>query len=203
MGSKPAEDRTPTPKEELTHLKSELEATTERLRQEHQQHLQLETRLLNLMQSLEALLARVEGKAGWRGPIRTLLISLGGGIVGGGLVLAMAPWFNAKGPMAELPGDSQVGESQVEAAQGPNTVQFRCDEPCWLDIREANSGKRVFYKLLKGTANFAVGSGLDVFSGRADLVKVRINNGAEEPLLSGRVVGSRVIRPSKAAEPSP
>lgn len=203
MGSKPAEERTPTAKGELTRLKSELEATTERLRQEHQQHLQLETRLVNLMQSLEALLARVEGKGGWQGPIRSLLTSLGGGIVGGGLVLAMAPWFSAKGPMAELPGDSQVSESQVEAAQAPNTVQFRCDEPCWLDIREADSGKTVFFKLLKGTANFGVGTGLDVFSGRADLVKVRINAGAEEPLLPGRVVGRRVIRPSMAAESSP
>ena len=110
------------------------------------------------------------------------------------------PGFEARraGPAWGAPGRHRPRKpTHAQARQAQETVQFRCNQPCWLDIRTADSGKRVFYKLLKGsTANFAVGSGLDVFSGRADLVKVRINDGAEEPLLSGGVVGSRVIRPS-------
>jgi hypothetical protein len=231
MGSEPAEGKTAPPKRKLACLQSELEGTKERLRQEKLQHRHLQTRQLELMQSVESLLAVFEvqgiqkaepaGRGGWQSLMKTLLTSLSGGILGGGLVLAMGPWLSSQRSMAELDGQSteaqsevsgvsesqpvqsQPGESQGRAAQAPETVQFRCAEPCWLDIRTADSGKRVFYKLLKGTANFAVGTGLDVFSGRADLLKVRINEGEEQPFLPGQVVGSRVIRPSTAPETSP
>lgn len=231
MSSEPAEGKTAPPKGKLARLQSELEGTKERLSQEQLQHRQLQTRQLELMKSVESLLAVFEvqgnrkaeaaGRGGWQSLMKTLLTSLSGGILGGGLVLAMGPWLSSQRSMTELdrqstevqPGvsgvgeslgvQSQQGESQGRAAQAPETVQFRCAEPCWLDIRTADSGKRVFYKLLKGTANFAVGTGLDVFSGRADLVKVRINEGEEQPFLPGQVVGSRVIRPSTAPEASP
>lgn len=220
MGSEPEENSTSPSRDELARLQSELKATTERLRQEHQQHLQLETRQLNLMQSMDALLARVDGAETLRSApppagrlqslTRTLLTSLVGGILGGGLVLAVGPWVSSQRPMGASgqreAGALEVspgGESQGGASQAADSVQFRCAEPCWLDIREADSGEIVFFKLLKGTANFAVGRGLDVFSGRADLVKVRINAGPEEALLPGRIVGSRVIRPSRAATSSP
>jgi hypothetical protein len=231
MGSEPAEGKTAPPKGKLARLQSELESTKERLRQEQLEHRQLQTRQLELMQSVESLLTVLEvqrtqkaepaGKVGWLSLMKTLLTSLSGGILGGGLVLAMGPWLSSQRSMAKLdqqsaeaqpgvsgvggsqPIQAQQGESLGRAAQTPETVQFRCAEPCWLDIRTADSGKRVFYKLLKGTANFAVGTGLDVFSGRADLLKVRINEGEEQPFLPGQVVGSRVIRPSTAPETSP
>jgi hypothetical protein len=122
----------------------------------------------------------------------------------------MLPWLGSQRPAAQSPALVEpqprpaASAGQVKEEEEKETVQFRCAEPCWLDIRRADNGKRVFYKLLKGTANFAVGSGLDVFSGRADLVKVRINDGPEQPLLPGKVVGSRVIRPAKpSSDPTP
>jgi hypothetical protein len=179
--------------------------------------LEMETRQLELIQRMEALLENAEAKAiqpaqptaapGWATVTRGLLPALGGGIVGGGLLLALLPWLPGRQlpqtPNAQRPGagahesaPAPKGSPSSDQPQAQDTVTFRCDQPCWLDIREANNGQKVFSKLLKGTANFGLGAGLNVYSGRADLVKMRINKGAEEPFLPGRVVGSRVIRPT-------
>lgn len=187
------------------------------------QRLQIETRQLELLQNLESQLAKLEddwrqkpavpARNGRQALIPTLLTALAGGLLGGGLVLALMPWHSGRlqnlgpgavAPVAVLesgsgetpPGEAPPDQSEPEAGQAGETVQFRCNEPCWLDIREAESRKPVFANLHQGTAQFAVGRGLDVFSGRADLVKVQINNGAEEPFLPSGVVGSRVFRPS-------
>lgn len=222
---------------EMDSLKHELEVTTAKLRQEHEQLLKaeaqlaavqqepvgdatsaraiqellrLETRQMELIERMELLLDKENGLGvrsaaanGWPFQLRSLLSSLAAGMLGGGMVVGMLPWLGVQRQVAQSPGQLDPAPPAASPVQPQETVQFRCAEPCWLDIRTADSGKRVFSKLLKGTANIAVGTGLDVFSGRADLVKVRVNDGAEEPLLSGRVVGGRVIRPSKAAEPSP
>jgi hypothetical protein len=181
-----------------------------------QMRMRLETRQMELIQRMESLLEKAD-KLGLQGgrlaavnglpfQIRKLLPSLAAGILGGGVV-ALLPWLSGQRQTAQFPRQSPGPQTQAQLAASPvraqESVQFSCAEPCWLDIREAEGGKTVFYKLLKGTANFALGSGLDVFSGRADLVKVRINNGPEQLLLTDRIVGSRVIRPSMAAQPSP
>jgi hypothetical protein len=172
----------------------------------------LESRQLALIERMEALLDKAERQGirpaaagGWPFQLRTLLPSLAAGILGGGLVLAMQPWLGGPRQAAQSPGRPNPAQpaASPEPVQAQETLQLSCRQPCWLDIRTVDSGKRVYYSLLKGTANLAMGSGLDVFSGRADLVKVRINDGPEQPLLSGRVVGSRVIRPAKPSEPSP
>ena len=222
---------------ELDRLKHELEVTTAKLRQEHEQllkaeaqlaavqqepvgdatsaraiqkRLRLETRQMELIERMELLLDKENGLGvrsaaanGWPFQLRNLLSSLAAGMLGGGMVVGMLPWLGVQRQVAQSPGQLDPVPPAASPVQPQETVQFRCAEPCWLDIRTADSGKRVFYKLLKGTANFAVGTGLDVFSGRADLLKVRINEGEEQPFLPGQVVGSRVIRPSTAPETSP
>jgi hypothetical protein len=181
------------------------------------EHVHLETRQLELLERMELLLQKLEMLGGqpaatnsWPVQLGKLLAPLAAGILGGGVVVAMLPWLGSPRPAAQSPGLAEpqpraaASAGQAEEEEEKETLQFRCAEPCWLDIRRADNGKRVFYKLLKGTANFAVGSGLDVFSGRADLVKVRINDGPEQPLLPGKVVGSRVIRPAKpSSDPTP
>jgi hypothetical protein len=177
-------------------------AIRERLRPETRQ-MDLIERQMDLIERMELLLDKADGQGGrsgtangWSFQLRTLLPSLASGILGGGIIIGILTWFGVQRQATHSPGQLEAPPA-ASPVQAQETVQFRCNQPCWLDIRTADSGKRVFSKLLKGsTANFAVGSGLDVFSGRADLVKVRINDGAEEPLLSGRVVGGRVIRPS-------
>jgi hypothetical protein len=182
-----------------------------------QEPMHLETRQLELLERMELLLQKVEMRGAqpaptsrWPVQLGKLLAPLAAGILGGGVVVAMLPWLGSQRPAAQSPALVEpqprpaASAGQVKEEEEKETVQFRCAEPCWLDIRRADNGKRVFYKLLKGTANFAVGSGLDVFSGRADLVKVRINDGPEQPLLPGKVVGSRVIRPAKpSSDPTP
>jgi hypothetical protein len=138
-----------------------------------------------------------------------LLPPLAAGMVGGGMVVTLLPLLGTRLPIAQAPSEldgsrpEQSSSAQPRPARAQQTLQLRCDQPCWLDVRTANSGKRVFYKLLNGTANLALGSGLDVFSGRADLVKMRVNDGQEQPFLPGRVVGSRVILPEQVFGQSP
>lgn len=196
---------------ELERLKHELEVSTAKLRQEQEQRLRLETRQMELIERMELLLAKAEKQGispaaanGRSFRLPTLLPSLAAGILGGGLVLAMLPWLGGQKHGAQSPGLPNPAQTAAspEPGQAQETVRLSCVQPCWLDIRAVDSGKRVYYSLLKGTSNLPLGSGLDIFSGRADLVKVRINNGPERPLLTGRVVGSRVILPAKPAEPT-
>lgn len=207
MGSEPGEQRKAGAGGKRARLQAELEATRELLRQERERRLGAEERLARLEDDWLRMPAG-PGRNGSQELIRSLLTSLGGGLLSAVLVLALLPWQSGRqpglAPSAQPPvagveagsGASPPGESKAAARQAGETLEFRCDEPCWLDIREAESRRPVFAKLHKGTALFAMGSGLDVFSGRADLVKVRINDGAEQPLLPGAVVGSRVFRPS-------
>lgn len=188
------------------------------LRAQMSRILAMEGQLQQLLQSSQEQAppaARPSTIPGWL----ALLLSLVAGMVGGGLVMTLLLWLSAPRPIAQAPGPREASRPEPSGAassaaapsrpagarsadaRAQQTLQLRCDQPCWLDVRTANTGQQVYYKLLKGTVNLPLGSGLDVFSGRADLVKLRINDGPEQPFLPGRVVGGRVIAPRQASQP--
>jgi hypothetical protein len=74
-----------------------------------------------------------------------------------------------------------TGEWASAPTPATNTLHLRCAEPCWLDERAMHSGRQMAYRMLKGEISLPVGAGLDVFSAWADLLKVRLSNGVEQP----------------------
>jgi hypothetical protein len=141
-------------------------------------------------------------------PLQTFLPALVGGLLGGSLVvLALQPWKLGRELASQpAPGDPSrdrdVAAGKTNAAKGTGaparpagTLHLSCAQPCWLDVRAMDTGKQVVYKTLSGSLSLPIGAGLDVFSGRADVLKVRLNDGPEKPFSTSTIVGRRRFLP--------
>ena len=108
-----------------------------------------------------------------------------------GRVLAGLDWWDQH----RQPQASRTGTAPPATPQRPQTLQLRCAQPCWLEARDVKTGRRVYYNTLKGSTTLPIGSGLEVFSGRADVLKIRINAGPEQRF-STIMVGKRTFMPT-------
>lgn len=92
-------------------------------------------------------------------------------------------------------------EPAMRQSQRPANLEIKCDRPCWLEIRSQGNHtspeQLLFYGLLKGTRKVPFGRPLSVFSGRTDLVRLRVNNGPWQPFVTATksLVGERRLQP--------
>ena len=137
------------------------------------------------------------------------LPALGGGVLGGGLVL-LGMQVTGSGRQAGIPlvrSTTQVNGDQQKPATSSSalsqqssskatsdTLHISCIKPCWLDIREVDTKKILVYKNFSGNLSLPIGRGLDVFTGRGDLLKIKINEGPETTF-SKQLVAERLILP--------
>ena len=54
-------------------------------------------------------------------------------------------------------------------------------------------GSTIYASMLKGSVEFPIGEGLNVSSGRADILKLKINDGAPFVLNAREMISSRLI----------
>ncbi len=190
---------------------SELEATLARpadlLRQASERQLELVKSMESVMHSRQPVQSAPAQPL--PNPFQSLalwLSPLGGGVIGGSVVLLGLRMF-ASNPSLTGPGSPTIAGTEdmptaqpqtryaSEAASTSNgTLYLRCDQPCWLDVHELPGNKPLVAKNLKGNLSLPIGTGLDVFTGRGDLLKVRINDGPETQF-STRMVGKREFLP--------
>ena len=80
----------------------------------------------------------------------------------------------------------QVSEQKI-AAPAPINKNLRliANQTAWLAVRELDGKKLIFEGKFKGTRVFALGKGLELRSGRPDLVQVQFGAAAAKPL--GRI----------------
>jgi hypothetical protein len=81
------------------------------------------------------------------------------------------------------------------APPGKARLSITCPGVCWVEVRRVADGKVVYGNLLKGSVQFPIGNGLKVSSGRSDILKLRINDGAPFLLNKRQMVSSRLIKP--------
>ena len=91
----------------------------------------------------------------------------------------------------QLSGKKQEIKIQVSApkiaAPAPTNKNLRliANQTAWLAVRELDGKKLIFEGKFKGTRIFALGKGLELRSGRPDLVQVQFGTAAAKPL--GRI----------------
>ena len=136
-------------------------------------------------------------------PVRLIALSvflpaLVGAALGGGVALLGLQiwWPSRKVSHPAQPITAQLSPLKpVDAAPKPpppvrkDTLHLRCDQPCWLDVRDIPSNRVLVSRNLKGRLSLQIGTGLDVFTARGDLLKIRINDGPEtrfSKLLAGK-----------------
>jgi len=127
-----------------------------------------------------------------------------------GLALSLRPWTRVQGllvppappaPTAAKPRLSPVALPQRRAAETPGSLVpiapapatagtpalapsgllLSSDPSSWVSVRDP-SGKVLFEGLLSGDRRFPLGSGLEVYAGRPDLVRASVEGGKARPL---------------------
>jgi len=204
---------------ERADLRSRLESVSQALSSERDQRLVAEARLaarleesstpppvpdellVQVNERQRELLQRLEATATpSRGPWPTVLAAFAGSVLGAVLMLTILPLLGiGRQTEKHRQTENQLIPSSESARTTPakprDTLQLRCEIPCWLEVREMKTGKVLFYKTLKGSTTLPIGAGLEVFSGRGDVMKIRINDGEEAPF-SNRTVGKRTFMPT-------
>lgn len=188
---------------ELADLRRQLQGIEHRLSSERDQRLMAEVlvAITELLRRQEALVARGNGLG------RTVAAACCGSLLAGLLVLASLAWWDQhrqpQASSAQPRESSRTGTAPPATPRQPppppqtqpQTLQLRCAQPCWLEARDVKTGRRVYYNTLKGSTTLPIGSGLEVFSGRADVLKIRINDGPEQRF-STIMVGKRTFMPT-------
>lgn len=113
-----------------------------------------------------------------------------------------------KGNSTALPAATSTAGKGIAAAP-QNRLKLFCPQECWVEVNDGQSGRSLYTGMLKGPASFPLGKGLLVASGRADILKVRVNDGPVGVLDAKRQLSDRLILPpstskaGSAASPPP
>jgi hypothetical protein len=102
----------------------------------------------------------------------------------GGLLLATHPWSSREGsrPSAQVPRSNASPAAQSGATPaGVPSISLRTTDTSWLEVR-STEGVLLFSGELNGQRSFPLRSGLMIRSGRADLVRLRVNGKPERQL---------------------
>jgi len=142
---------------------------------------------------------------GRRNVVSVFLSALGGAVLGAGVaLLGLQIWWPSR-QASHLSQPATAEQSSLKPVDAVtklppparnDSLHLRCDQPCWLDVREIPGNRVLVSKNLKGKLSLQIGTGLDVFTARGDLLKIRINNGPETPF-SKRLAGKRTFLPPK------
>jgi hypothetical protein len=186
---------------ELGELRTCLEGVSANLAAEREQRIVAEAQL-ELVKRMEAALSTHEVR---RIVVYVFLSALGGAVLGAGMALLWLQiwWPRRQANPPALPATAQLSSLKAVDAgtKSPpptwnDTLNLRCDQLCWLDVRDIPGNRVLVSKNHKGRLSLQIGTGLDVFTARGDRLKIRTNNGPETSF-SKPLAGKRTFLPPK------
>jgi len=162
----------------------------------------------------------VEPSQGFATPLRrgsalTLPLFLGGvaasALLGVGLVFVGPNLFREPEPgtpakSVPLPQNPLPANAKASSSPGPVAavskpappaqakLKIDCPDVCWVEVNRVVDGNTIYASMLKGSVEFPIGKGLQVSSGRADILMLKINDGAPFVLNAREMISSRLIK---------
>jgi hypothetical protein len=162
----------------------------------------------------------VEPSQGFAAPLRrgsalTLPLFVGGvaasALLGVGLVFVGPHLFREPEPgtpakSVPLPQNPLPANAKASSSPGPvaavskpappaqDKLKIDCPDVCWVEVNRVVDGNTIYASMLKGSVEFPIGKGLQVSSGRSDILKLKINDGAPFALDAREMISSRLIK---------
>jgi hypothetical protein len=138
------------------------------------------------------------------GVAASALLGVGLVFVGPNLFREPEPGTPAKSvplPQNPLPANAKASSSPgpVAAVSKPvppaqDKLKIDCPDVCWVEVNRVVDGNTIYASMLKGSVEFPIGKGLQVSSGRADILMLKINDGAPFVLNAREMISSRLIK---------
>jgi hypothetical protein len=138
------------------------------------------------------------------GVAASALLGVGFVFVGPNLFREPQPGTPAKSvplPQNPLPANAKASSSPgpVAALSKPappaqDKLKIDCPDVCWVEVNRVVDGNTIYASMLKGSVEFPIGKGLQVSSGRADILMLKINDGAPFALNAREMISSRLIK---------
>lgn len=101
-----------------------------------------------------------------------------------------------------LPAAKSTARAAV-ATSRKDLLKLFCADPCWVEVSDSRDFHTLYQGMLKGPATFPLAMGLRVSSGRADILKVRVNDGPVAVLDPNHMVSTRLFLPPQSSQPTP
>ena len=162
----------------------------------------------------------VEPSQGFAAPLRrgsalTLPLFVGGvaasALLGVGLVFVGPKLFREPEPgtpakSVPLPQNPLPANAKTSSSLGPvaavskpappaqDKLKIDCPDVCWVEVNRVVDGNTFYASMLKGSVEFPIGKGLQVSSGRSDILMLKINDGAPFALNAREMISSRLIK---------
>lgn len=138
------------------------------------------------------------------GVAASALLGVGLVFVGPNLFREPEPGTPAKSvPLAQnpLPANTKTSSSPgpVAAVSKPappaqDKLKIDCPDVCWVEVNRVVDGNTIYASMLRGSVEFPIGKGLQVSSGRSDILMLKINDGAPFALNAREMISSRLIK---------
>ncbi|MCX5960492.1 MAG: hypothetical protein NT053_11885 [Cyanobacteria bacterium] len=138
------------------------------------------------------------------GVAASALLGVGLVFVGPNLFREPEPGTPAKSvplPQNPLPVNAKASSSPgpVAAVSKPappaqDKLKIDCPDVCWVEVNRVVDGNTIYASMLKGSVEFPIGKGLQVSSGRSDILMLKINDGAPFALNAREMISSRLIK---------
>ena len=139
------------------------------------------------------------------GVAASALLGVGLVFVGPNLFRQPVPGTPAKPvplPQKPLPANAKASSplGPVAAVRKPappaqDKLKIYCPDVCWVEVNRVVDGKTIYTGMLKGSVEFPIGRGLKVYSGRSDILKLKINDAVPFVLNAREMISSRLIKP--------
>jgi hypothetical protein len=104
-------------------------------------------------------------------------------------------------PQKPLPASAKASSPSgpVAAVSKPappaqDMLKIDCPDVCWVEVNRVVDGNTIYASMLKGSVEFPIGKGLNVSSGRSDILKLTINDGAPFVLNEREMISSRLVK---------
>lgn len=162
----------------------------------------------------------VEPSQGFAAPLRrgsalTLPLFVGGvaasALLGVGLVFVGPNLFRGPEPgtpakSVPLPQNPLPANAKASSFPGPvaavskpappaqDKLKIGCPDVCWVEVNRVVDGNTIYASMLKGSVEFPIGKGLQVSSGRSDILMLKINDGAPFALNAREMISTRLIK---------
>jgi hypothetical protein len=137
------------------------------------------------------------------GVAASALLGVGLVFVGPNLFRQPEPGSSAKSvPLQQqtLPGSAEpssppgpVAAVSKPAPPAQDKLKIECPDVCWVEVNRVDDGNTIYASMLRGSVEFPIGEGLKVSSGRADILMLKINDGAPFVLNAREMISSRLI----------
>jgi hypothetical protein len=138
------------------------------------------------------------------GVAASALLGVGFVFVGPNLFREPEPGTPAKSvplPQNPLPANAKASSSpgplaalSKPAPPAEDKLKIDCPDVCWVEVNRVVDGNTIYASMLRGSVEFPIGKGLQVSSGRADILMLKINDGAPFALNAREMISSRLIK---------